>query len=849
MPLQNIIITASINSQATQSYNQKTYIASTDEQSFPIEMMTGSHAEVWPDFVENNNYTINQIVNVTQSWSGSNMTISGSVPYIQNTLVEFFNGEFSGSVYLISNGSLIDEDCEQFLTVNTTPVNYSIFPYETVFDNDASPSASIIYDALTPFLDVYTSPSPGQALIHIYEVITSGIFPTPRTRTITYLKVAKIDQDGNDNTLSLQELTSFRWRDTTRGEIILTVQNIVEHPGYYLYQVTSQSYFSTSATFITDDNFLDYDLSGSSSITQITTLGSSGYAIPYANNTYDPSALQFNGDIYYEPYLTSNTIQSYTASLTFTNNNAFAVSCSYSLYETSNFLNYSAIVTTSSGVVGAGATKTLTLQGTYTFRQFPYSYFTETKFLNAPVSVSSAYWIITQSQASQTSTSSVVLEPYLVSNFTNGECDVLINNYSQNEISEYVRRVLYDNGDATPSNLSQIINGTAELAEVNDYIYSVKASTIPRYLGTRTTSPNFNQPAYAGFTNVELSVLDTSSLRLNNPTLPNVDIFTSYFAYFETITDNFPRNNYGSKVYITKLVGPGGELLPLSKENKYIIDVETIFKEGSTAQLYYTEFIQEASEAADASLVSPSNYFDAIIEDSAKFYDTIFYFRPNLQNNDPYDGSVDELSFVTQSGRFDLDLFDTRALSDITNTIAPYKQQGILFNARYNLYSLVQGDYDNLYFKYNIVNTGSNGIASVNALDANSPYTGSGLFMAYALTLTNPFVTSSLPSSSISKYSDYWPIRFNTGSNYEVNTSLLPIQPGDYVRIFNSVLVNDENKFINIDDRDVLFFRNVMDVTDNNIPFPVQRGLVSFDRKITDISITLPAVYIPVYNP
>lgn len=859
MPLQNIIITASINSQATQSYNQKTYIASTDEQSFPIEMMTGSHAEVWPDFVENNNYTINQIVNVTQSWSGSNMTISGSVPYIQNTLVEFFNGEFSGSVYLISNGSLIDEDCEQFLTVNDTPTNYSIFPYATQNDNSGGGND---YYLLNTFLNSYTVPLPGQTLVHINYNYNPIAFPTSNRYIwyINYIKVAKIDQEGRDNTLSLRELTHFQWTDSARGKIILKITNNSEHSSYFLYSViqTPSSYKKSTpwTSFIDEDNILDYSFSGSNSSIASVPVAPPNYPITYNSYTSGSGIKNFNVS-YLETILTENIFSQYTASITTTNYGGTAATFSFSIFETDlNFQNYNPVATTSSVILGPSETKTFTLKGLYPFIGSPAVYYTEITNLNTPISLSNASWIITQSniasyinQIPQSSTSSVILEPFLLSGFTNSECDVLMNNYSQNDISEYVRKVLYDNGSATPSNLTQIIDNTAELAEVNDYIYSVKASTIPRYLGTRTTSPNFNQPAFAGFTNVELSILDVDTLRLNNPTLPNVDIFTSYFAYFETITDNFPRNNYGSKVYITKLVGPGGELLPLSKENKYIIDVETIFKEGSTAQLYYTEFIQEASEADDASLVSPSNYFDAIIEDSAKFYDTIFYFRPNLQNNDPYDGSVNELSFVTQSGRFDLDLFDTRALSPITNTIAPYKQQGVLFNARYNLYSLVQGDYDNLYFKFNIVNTGSNGIASVNALDANSPYTGSGLFMAYALTLTNPFVTSSLPSSSISKYSDYWPIRFNTGSNYEVNTSLLPLQPGDYVRIFNSVLVNDENRYIHIDDRDVLFFRNVMDVTDNNIPFPVQRGLVSFDRKITDISITLPAVYIPVYNP
>ena len=44
MSLQDITITGSIGSIATQSYGQRTYISSTDEQSFPIEEITGSQS-------------------------------------------------------------------------------------------------------------------------------------------------------------------------------------------------------------------------------------------------------------------------------------------------------------------------------------------------------------------------------------------------------------------------------------------------------------------------------------------------------------------------------------------------------------------------------------------------------------------------------------------------------------------------------------------------------------------------------------------------------------------------------------------------------------------------------------
>ena len=112
MSLQDITITGSIGSIATQSYGQRTYISSTDEQSFPIEHITGSDAKVWPNFVQGENYTVNLVVNVTQSWSGSNVTPLGIVPYVHNTMEEFIDGEFSGSNYVVTDGNLNDAQCE-----------------------------------------------------------------------------------------------------------------------------------------------------------------------------------------------------------------------------------------------------------------------------------------------------------------------------------------------------------------------------------------------------------------------------------------------------------------------------------------------------------------------------------------------------------------------------------------------------------------------------------------------------------------------------------------------------------------------------------------------------------------
>ena len=55
---------------------------------------------------------------------------------------------------LVTDGNLNDAQCEQFLTVNTTPTNYSIFPYFVYRENDTlqgtNPFGVFINNLTTP---------------------------------------------------------------------------------------------------------------------------------------------------------------------------------------------------------------------------------------------------------------------------------------------------------------------------------------------------------------------------------------------------------------------------------------------------------------------------------------------------------------------------------------------------------------------------------------------------------------------------------------------------------------------------------------------------------------------------
>ena len=250
MSLQDITITASINSYPTLSYGQKTYIASTDDQSFPIETITGGQAGAWPNFKLRNvnsvnsasNTTVDLFVNITQSWSGSNVTPLGIVPYVHDTNDEFFNGEFSGSNYVVTDGNLNDAQCEQFLTVNTTPVSYKIFGF---FKNSGQ-------DPFNVYINRETAPLNGE--IYIYWNNFSG----NQTKGLS-AKISRVDALGNNNTLSLQELKQFSYNDSNAGKIIFNVVNITEYPTFYFYEVTT----NTTTNIPYDDNFYLHALSAS----------------------------------------------------------------------------------------------------------------------------------------------------------------------------------------------------------------------------------------------------------------------------------------------------------------------------------------------------------------------------------------------------------------------------------------------------------------------------------------------------------------------------------------------------------------------------------------------------------
>jgi hypothetical protein len=129
--------TASIGSTPTLVDGARQFTHTTEFESIPVETITGSDGGAIVT------------TNVTQSWSGSNVTPFGISSFVQSDSREFIDGEFSGSAVTITNGEL-NIDATQFKSSKIQGAVYIPKLYIISEVGDAS------------FLDANTSPDTGE---------------------------------------------------------------------------------------------------------------------------------------------------------------------------------------------------------------------------------------------------------------------------------------------------------------------------------------------------------------------------------------------------------------------------------------------------------------------------------------------------------------------------------------------------------------------------------------------------------------------------------------------------------------------------------------------------------------
>jgi hypothetical protein len=593
MALQDITITGSIGTYPTLSYGQKMYVSSTDEESFPIEEVIGSNGGSMPNLFGQTS-SIDLYSPINQQWSGSTLTPVGIVNYIHSSQDEFINGELSGSALEVSHQSLVDKDCETYLTVSTVPTYYKPFIYNAV-DTPLS---------MGDFLNVNTSPNNGEIYIFDNKIITQekppsgfrpedGIMGYRFKGSINYIKINRFDTSGADNTLSLQELTNLRIKFSDLGIVDFPILTITEYSTYYLFLVNKPInydpvYYSLyipwpGATAIApsppptpytvDNNVIMHQLvasAGSYYLDFYSPTGQTGTSLTVSidnNSCFNPTT----GNYTFKD--TPNVLITFTGSITFNS----AMEGSIGLYQNESGTSsgpFTPIIVVSKTISTSFPSGYNEITGSFVPVEGNI-YSIRVINLNSDgsaVTTNNLTWVFTQSMVPHSSSNLTVLEPYLVEDFYYNDCNVLFGNVLNLEYDSNFYQVNYDNGSIIPSNQTQIINRTAELAPVKSYNYAARAQIYPRYVGTKVVQQNENI-----WTEGDISPSQT----------PSVQSLGTYFAYFEFAGGTNPEliNKRGFKIKF--LIDTSGSIIQptLSEDIPYYNNLIDSFPGGKNVNI------------------------------------------------------------------------------------------------------------------------------------------------------------------------------------------------------------------------------------------------------------------------
>jgi hypothetical protein len=554
-----------VNNQSTIAY---TTSGSQNNVPFTFQniLVSGTVAPQWNDYQEGTveNFdggaggvfnTFNTVTNTSQSWYETIPTISGSVIMLHNSQDEFYDGEFSGSTLIVTTQSLSQP----------YPLENIASSYKQVHYYPTSSTETSIFE--NNFLNNVTSPQSGSILFYNEPVILFGS-PTYQLFVTKYLKIAKIDCSGTDNTNVLGNINKAVIYDDVIGTYVnydLIVLN--EFPTYYLYGSSNRLYAPSLFP-----NQVDYQVSAS----RITP----SFTITAGNNNSIQSLTESIDNLnYFTPS---------TGLLTFgdTPNTPIVISASLSLNSSANS-NINTIVLVQNGDVNDEYVGSNILSNTFTLSSgantvlFTGSFYPLTgntyylrifnessPFDTGTTTFNSIQLQFSQSRAvSSSACAPVIFEPYItLPNYYNSDYNPLINNTEGERLSTKFQDVDYSTGIATPTNFALLISGSAVKAAVQDSNYSSKRVILPRYEGSKTTSQHLNYwtPGDSG----------------TYGKLPSVENLKTAVAYCDWIGGWPPDRMNASAIHVLYLIKADGTVVIPNTSQNSLTDIKGNFESG-----------------------------------------------------------------------------------------------------------------------------------------------------------------------------------------------------------------------------------------------------------------------------
>lgn len=196
-------------------------------------------------------YTGNNVVNITQSWTGSTPSLLGPVVFTESAQYEFYNGELSGSILEVDNGEL--NEANPYKMAST-----QLLSYQSTGSSATNPGAGVLF--WTSSLN-YNGINWGRAVqsIYINEVDNNGLNIQPALSnlqpgdSVTFRIFGTYTNDGGST-------QSFYTRYNIKG-IIQTITPT--SPSVYRIQfvvggsITSNNYINFGLWIPGDPNYVD----------------------------------------------------------------------------------------------------------------------------------------------------------------------------------------------------------------------------------------------------------------------------------------------------------------------------------------------------------------------------------------------------------------------------------------------------------------------------------------------------------------------------------------------------------------------------------------------------------------
>jgi len=158
---------------------------------------------------------------VTQSWTGFNIGPEGDVAFTQSNQEEFYNGELSGSDYVVTNGEL--NEANVFKNPSTVPVQFDIYEYTANQDLSSNTTAENAFLALQP----------GVGELYIYNAYDTSLVPNV-TYGNKWIIISKQDANNVTVTTSLQEISVITFTSSVNGAKTFNVISISERANYFI---------------------------------------------------------------------------------------------------------------------------------------------------------------------------------------------------------------------------------------------------------------------------------------------------------------------------------------------------------------------------------------------------------------------------------------------------------------------------------------------------------------------------------------------------------------------------------------------------------------------------------------